>query len=59
MASWKLFSLPNGSIVLSKVTATYFIVVYHLSFVVECEEVVVAITSYTTRIVIAILSKYF
>jgi hypothetical protein len=58
MTSLKLFSLPNGSITLSTFTATYPIVVYHLLLVVECKEVVVAITGYATTSAIAITSKY-
>jgi hypothetical protein len=50
MASLNLFLPPNGSIALSKVVATYPIVVYHSSLVVECKEVVVAIIGYATKI---------
>jgi hypothetical protein len=58
MASLKLFLLPNGYITLSRVVATYPVVVYHLLLVIECKEVVVAMTSYATRITITISSKY-
>jgi len=58
MASLKLFSLPNGSITLSTFIATYPVVVYHLLLVVECKEVVVAITGYATMITIATISKF-
>jgi hypothetical protein len=58
MASLKLFSLPNGSITLSIVVATYLVVVYHLLLIVECEEMVVTITGYAITITIPTTSKY-
>jgi hypothetical protein len=68
MVSLKLFLLSNGSIMLSKVVAIYLVVVAshqntnlgykHLLLVVECEQVIVTITSYATRIAIAIASKF-
>lgn len=67
MVSLKLFSLSNGSIMLSKVIPIYLVVVTsrqntdlskkHLPLVIECEQVIVIVTSYATRITIAIASK--